>query len=69
MDIPHKKSKAAKYVTVSIGVYVMQCGASNSTDLVYKSADTALYEAKEKGRNCAIITGETFERYTIKPEN
>ena len=69
LDIPHKKSKAAKYVTVSIGVYVMPCGVSNNTDLVYKSADTALYEAKEKGRNCAIIAGETFERYTIKPDN
>ena len=69
LGILHEKSMVSKYVTVSIGVYMVQCGTSSDILSIYKSADVALYEAKESGRNCAIVTGETFKQYKIKPED
>ncbi|MDH5718569.1 MAG: GGDEF domain-containing protein [Spirochaetia bacterium] len=53
LKIKHEKSKISKFVTISIGI------ASTNTmkhvnlneDSIFKAADTALYKAKEKGRN------------------
>jgi diguanylate cyclase (GGDEF)-like protein len=56
LGIPHEKSVAAPYVTVSIGVYVAECRASNNMDNLYNLADKALYAAKTGGRNRAVIT-------------
>lgn len=69
LDIHHEKSSAAQYITVSTGVYMMQCGSSTDMHSIYEFADKALYIAKESGRNCTVITGDSFELYTIKPEN
>jgi len=58
LKIPHEKSKVAKFVTVSIGVYTAPCCALDDMGIItemYSSADSALYEAKEKGRNRAVI--------------
>ncbi|MCL1958452.1 MAG: diguanylate cyclase, partial [Spirochaetes bacterium] len=44
------------YVTVSIGVYVVQCGTSDSINTIYDLADKALYTAKKNGRNCVVIS-------------
>lgn len=38
-------------ITASIGVYVMQPSADNSSETLLKQADKALYLAKENGRN------------------
>jgi len=55
LAIPHKKSSTASYVTVSMGVYAVNSDTQEDTDAIYSLADKALYEAKEKGRNCAVV--------------
>jgi diguanylate cyclase (GGDEF)-like protein len=56
LNIPHEKSEAAPYVTVSIGLHVAQCGAFHDTDILYDLADKALYTAKRSGRNRTVIS-------------
>jgi diguanylate cyclase (GGDEF)-like protein len=56
LNIPHEKSAVAPYVTVSIGIYIVKCGASNDMNALYDLADKALYAAKNKGRNCAVVS-------------
>jgi len=56
LNIPHAWSEAAPYVTVSIGVHITPCGASDDTDYLYDLADKALYAAKSGGRNRAVVT-------------
>jgi len=56
LNIPHEKSDVAPYVTVSIGIHVALCGASNDINTLYNSADKALYAAKRNGRNRAVIS-------------
>jgi len=68
LQIPHEKSKASQYITVSIGVYIEHCGVSSKTNVLYDLADKALYTAKGSGRNCAIVTGSEIEQYKI-PKN
>ena len=65
LNIPHEKSKVTPNITVSTGVYVMRCGASDDMHSIYKYADIALYEAKKSGRNCAIVGGEVLDHYKI----
>ncbi|MCL2319620.1 MAG: GGDEF domain-containing protein [Treponema sp.] len=67
LRIPHEKSKASPYVSLSLGVYVVRCGASNDGKKLYELADQALYTAKEKGRNCAIVRGSQIKQYKIAP--
>jgi len=55
LNIPHERSTAASYVSVSIGIYVVRCGASNDLNNLYSMADKALYLAKKDGRNRAVI--------------
>ncbi|MDR0302868.1 MAG: GGDEF domain-containing protein [Treponema sp.] len=57
LNIPHDKSKVAPFVTLSIGVHVVKCGASYDMHALYDQADKALYAAKKKGRNSAVISG------------
>jgi diguanylate cyclase (GGDEF)-like protein len=65
LQIKHEKSKVSNYVTISIGVYIEQCGVSSNTKMLYDLADKALYTAKGSGRNCAIVTGSGIEQYKI----
>ena len=66
LNIPHEKSKTAPYVTISIGVYLMQClNARIDPGALYNLADKALYIAKRSGRNCAVILGEDSRQYSI----
>jgi len=67
LKIPHAKSKVLPYVSISIGVFVERCGVPTDTQTMYDMADKALYNAKEGGRNCAVITGSTIEQYKITP--
>ena len=50
--IPHLNSWVEKHVTVSIGCSVCENVDHRSIDELINSADRALYQAKEKGRNC-----------------
>jgi diguanylate cyclase (GGDEF)-like protein len=56
LKILHEKSITAPYVTVSIGIHVVRCDASNDLNTLYHSADKALYRAKKNGRNCVYIS-------------
>jgi diguanylate cyclase (GGDEF)-like protein len=67
LKIPHAKSKVAPFVSISMGVFVEKCGAATDTQTMYDMADKALYNAKEGGRNCAVITGSTIDQYKISP--
>ncbi|MDR0287496.1 MAG: GGDEF domain-containing protein [Clostridiales bacterium] len=60
LNIPHEKSTVAPYVTVSIGVHIIRCGASTDMDALYDLADKALYAAKNNGRNCAVVSSSVF---------
>lgn len=56
LNIPHSKNSASPYVTLSIGIMV----ADPKRDVVdeetiYKTADEALYQAKEQGRNRCFL--------------
>jgi diguanylate cyclase (GGDEF)-like protein/PAS domain S-box-containing protein len=55
INIPHKNNSASEYVTISMGVYIMEKTDELDIEYVYKSADDALYEAKETGRNKVVI--------------
>jgi len=66
LNIPHAKSKVSEYITLSMGIYVAECGVLDNTSVMYDLADKALYEAKTNGRNCAVIQSEDTARHLIK---
>ncbi|MCL2855062.1 MAG: diguanylate cyclase [Defluviitaleaceae bacterium] len=55
LEIPHEKSPVSDNVTVSIGVYAIPCDSLLDTETIYNMTDRALYDAKDMGRNCAIL--------------
>jgi diguanylate cyclase (GGDEF)-like protein len=55
LKIPHEKSNIAPYVTASFGLYILRGGSMDSVEDLYNNADTALYKAKNSGRNCIIL--------------
>jgi len=67
LKIPHEKSKVSPYVSISMGVFIEKCGAPTDTQTMYDMADKGLYNAKEGGRNCAVIFGSTINQYKIAP--
>lgn len=52
LEIAHQSSPINQYVTLSIGISTTIPGATLSVKDLMLSADKALYEAKENGRNC-----------------
>jgi len=66
LKIPHEKSRVSPFVSLSIGVYVLRCGASHDMQALYDLADKSLYAAKGGGRNCAVVSGnEITKEYKI----
>ena len=55
IGIEHPASLVSNMITISLGVCVVQSGSSITGDILYKLADEILYEAKNSGRNKAII--------------
>jgi diguanylate cyclase (GGDEF)-like protein len=55
LNIPHKKSPVAPYVTISLGVYFMRGGCGDTVEELYSRADLALYDAKVRGRNNIVF--------------
>ena len=53
--IEHKTSKVSNFLTISIGVAHLNSTNPHSLADLIKMADRGLYEAKGKGRNCAVI--------------
>ena len=52
LQISHAYAGISKYVTVSMGVGIMNPADGGEFDELYEIADRALYLAKENGRNC-----------------
>ena len=51
MKIPHEKSEVSEYVTISIGLTVIDAEVSQDGEEYLKCADKALYQSKSNGRN------------------
>lgn len=51
LAIPHKESPAAEVLTISIGVATFSPSFDTTPEELIKAADTALYIAKDSGRN------------------
>ncbi|TAF05806.1 MAG: diguanylate cyclase [Nostocales cyanobacterium] len=64
MAIPHAKSDVKNIVTLSIGICSLIPSLDIKPDILISSADQALYNAKETGRNryCYLLDGEQFFR-------
>lgn len=54
LQIPHAKSSASDRVTLSCGVATAIPSFTSSPSDLITTADEALYDAKQKGRNCVI---------------
>jgi diguanylate cyclase (GGDEF)-like protein len=55
LAIPHEGSPAAPNVTVSVGVALARPGSSRSLTGAIQTADEALYEAKQTGKNRVVF--------------
>jgi len=49
--IPHSGNSASDYVTASFGVVLVDNTINATTEVIFKTADNALYQAKDSGRN------------------
>ena len=58
LRITHEMSDIAPYVTFSVGIDISRSGSYGNTRAAYTAADSALYNAKENGRNNAVIMFE-----------
>jgi diguanylate cyclase (GGDEF)-like protein len=51
IKIIHEKNSTSQYITISLGLIIVEPSCDCSVDDLYKAADTALYDAKDNGRN------------------
>ena len=55
LNIPHLNSSVDSVVTISIGVAYTVPNKQNNPKLLVEAADRALYQAKERGRDCLAV--------------
>ncbi|MDI3326538.1 diguanylate cyclase [Pontibacterium granulatum] len=60
LQLPHESSNVSKWLTVSVGVAVVNA-ADGVTEKLFKHADRSLYAAKSSGRNCVLRHSEALE--------
>ena len=56
--LKHEKNSVSEYLTISMGVIVVEPDMFYNTNEIYKCADEALYKAKENGRNRVVVYNE-----------
>jgi len=61
LHIPHKTSSTGDYVSISVGLATLVPQPGDSLTDLLKAADTALYQAKQEGRN-QLKVAETVEK-------
>ncbi|WP_161798216.1 GGDEF domain-containing protein [Aneurinibacillus tyrosinisolvens] len=65
LHIPHAQSKAGRHVTISAGVATLLPGAAGMREDILKAADSALYKAKQQGRNRVCSSHSSHTRYVV----
>lgn len=55
LQIPHRNSPSGSVVTITVGVATLTPDADKDLNQLIVQADTALYQAKEQGRNCVVF--------------
>jgi len=55
LKIEHKGNSACEFVTISLGVMIIRPDNRATMSDIYNKVDTALYEAKERGRDCVKL--------------
>ncbi|MEM8677130.1 MAG: EAL domain-containing protein [Cyanobacteria bacterium P01_G01_bin.67] len=60
LEIPHHNSLVDSVVTVSVGVASTVPDAIDNPQLLIEAADLALYQAKERGRDCVAVYPESI---------
>ncbi len=51
LHISHSSSTTSKYISISLGLYIIEASNKLSNDEIYQRCDKALYTAKQNGRN------------------
>ena len=62
LKIPHHNSLVDSVVTVSLGVASTIPDAVDNPQLLIEAADLALYQAKERGRDCVAVYPESISQ-------
>ncbi len=55
LAIPHEAKTPPGVVTISLGLALLSSGEEKPTEKLLREADTALYKAKEAGRNTVVV--------------
>jgi two-component system, cell cycle response regulator len=59
LAMPHAPASGVPFVTISVGMAMLRADPAETIDDWLQRADTALYVAKARGRNCVAVEGET----------
>ncbi len=68
LQIPHRNSLVDSVVTLSIGVASTIPNAVDNPQLLIEAADLALYQAKDRGRDCVAVYPESISRSKDRQE-
>jgi diguanylate cyclase (GGDEF)-like protein len=68
LEVEHRGSKVARYVTMSFGAAGCIPDAGTVADMLVDRADRALYAAKRSGRNLAMAFSELSPPEAARPE-
>jgi len=68
LAIPHHNSLIDSVVTVSLGIATTIPDAVDNTQLLIEAADLALYQAKERGRDCVAVYPESISHSKDRQE-